>query len=183
MNTQITFDKLKSKDPKVKYSYAKELLKISSDNPHLLYPHYDYFVEMSNSDSNVLKWTAIDILGNLSVVDDQNKSESLIEDLYAFLQGGHLITCNHTIYALGEIAKNKSVLKSGIIETLLKVPTFSFNTEDCKNIAIGKVIDVLKKLEGDLRNNSQCIEFVNTAAQSNRASTQKKARNLLAKFK
>lgn len=103
MITKRDLEKLNSQDPKIKYGYAKELVKIGAENPELLYEHFDYWVELLSSDNNILKWTAIDIIGYLSVADKDNRIEELMPDLFNLLHGDVLITCNHATFALGLI--------------------------------------------------------------------------------
>ena len=107
MITKTDLDKLNSQNSKIKYGFAKELLKIGSEKPEQLYEHFDYWAELMTSDNNILKWTAIDIMGYLSAVDKDNRIDSLMTDLIKLLHGGVLITCNHSIFALGLIAQNK----------------------------------------------------------------------------
>ena len=66
MITKTDLDKLNSQNSKIKYGFAKELLKIGSEKPEQLYEHFDYWAELMTSDNNILKWTAIDIMGYLS---------------------------------------------------------------------------------------------------------------------
>jgi len=178
----LDLDKLSSNDPKVKYGFAKELLKIGADTPVLLYDHLDYWTKMLMSDNNILKWTAIDIIGYLSTVDKENKIDKLINDLLFYLHGGHLITCNHAIFALGLIAQNKPDHRSGLIQELLAISKDTFDTEECKNIATGKVLATLNNFMDDIKKNKEAIDFINQAKKCNRNATVKKADLLLKKL-
>ena len=104
MDMTLDFDRLYSKDPGVKYGFTKELLNIASNNPESLYNHFDHFREMLRSDNNIIKWTAIDIIGYLSAVGVDNKTDNKINNLIKLLHDGKLITCNHAIFAPGLIA-------------------------------------------------------------------------------
>lgn len=182
MITNTDLDKLNSKNPKIKYGFAKELLKIGSQNPKQLYQHFDYFAELLTSDNNILKWTAVDLIGYLSVVDKDNKVDSLMPDLIKFLHGGVLITCNHSIFALGLIAQNKPNFKEKIINELITISNDKFETEECKNIATGKVLEAIKPFVADIKNNKAVLIFVENATKSERNSTKKKAEQLLKKI-
>jgi hypothetical protein len=81
----LDLDKLKSKDPKVKYGFTKELLNLGKGKPGLLYEYFDYWVEMLKSENNIFKWTATDLIGYLSAVDRENKSVRQIENLFDLL--------------------------------------------------------------------------------------------------
>lgn len=178
----IDLDRLNSKDPKIKYGFAKELLKIGAHTPRLLYNHLEYWEELLKSSNNILKWTAVDIIGYLSSVDIENKTDRLIPSLLRFLHGGNLITCNHAIFALGLIAKNKPGLRPMIINEILSISNDTFDTEECKNIATGKVLETLKSLLDNIRNDKDVIAFIEQAKANRRNATRKKADTLLKKI-
>jgi hypothetical protein len=178
----LDFDQLYSKDPRVKYGFTKELLNIAANNPELLYNHFEHFQKMLNSDNNIIKWTAIDIIGYLSVVDVDNKTDNKISDLIILLHGGKLITCNHAIFALGLIAQNKKKHRIRILKELIEVSNDTFETGECKNIATGKVLDVFKSFPGEVSNDKAAIEFIVNATNNLRNSTKKKATQILLKL-
>jgi hypothetical protein len=172
-------EKLNSKDPKVKYGFAKELLKTGAGNPKQLYGDFGYWVMLMSSDNNVLKWTAIDIIGYLSAVDDENRIGGILPELLKFLHGGALISCNHSIFSLGLIAQNKPEFKQMIFNELIAITGDRFDTDECKDIAMGKVIEALKPFARDIGNDKDIIGFIGSSARSERASTRKKAERLL----
>ncbi len=182
MITKTDLDKLKSQYPKVKYGFAKELVKIASEKPELLYEHFDYWTELMISDNNILKWSAIDIIGYLSSVDKDNRVDRLMSELIKMLHGGVLITCNHAIFALGLIYQNKPDLKETIIKELISISHDKFETDECKNIATGKVLEAIKPFVSNLKNNPSVISFIEDATKSERNSTKKKAEQLLRKI-
>ena len=119
LTPQIDLNKLHSKDPKIKYGFVKELLKMGKETPELLYGYMNDWRKLLKSENNILKWTAIDIIGYISAVDKDNKVNARIKDLLVFLHGGNLITCNHAIFALGLIAQNKPQYQKKIIKEFL----------------------------------------------------------------
>jgi len=182
MTSTFDFDKLKSSDPKIKYGFAKELLNIGSENPQQLYKHLDFLLKLLDEQNNILKWTGIDLMGYLSSIDQGNKIDGCIQQLVKLLHSGHLITCNHATFALGLIAQNKPQFKLKIFKELLLVDQDVFDTNECKNIAIGKVLEVFKSLISDIMNNKEAIDFINRATENSRNATKKKAILLLNKI-
>ncbi|MBL0237754.1 MAG: hypothetical protein IPQ02_14350 [Saprospiraceae bacterium] len=183
MTSRFDFNKLKSIDPKIKYGFAKELLKIGAESPQQLYTHFDYLLTLLDEKNNILKWTGIDLMGYLSSIDQGNKIDGCIQPLIKLLHGGHLINCNHATFALGLIAQNKPQFKNQIFKELLLVDQDFFDTNECKNIAIGKVLEVLKSLISDIMNNKEAIDFINRATENSRNATKRKAILLLNKIK
>ena len=182
MITKTDLNKLNSQNPQINYGFAKELLKIGSENPEQLYEHFDYWAKLIKSNNNILKWTAIDIVGYLSAVDKDNRIDPLIPDLINYLHGGVLITCNHSIFALGLISQNKPNFKEKTINELISISQDNFKTNECKNIAIGKVLEVIKPFAAEIKNNISVITFIENATKSERNSTKKKAEQLLKKI-
>ena len=179
MTLNLDFERLNSKDPKIKYGFTKELLLIGAINPGMLYDHFDHWNEMLSSDNNIFKWTAIDIIGYLSSVDKANKTDEKINDLIGFLHSGQLITCNHAIFALGLIAQNKKQHQTKIIEEFLRIPDDRFDTRECKEIAVGKVLESFKPLIMDIKDDEAVLDFIQKATESQRNATMKKAFQLL----
>lgn len=178
----IDLDKLNSKDPKVNYGFIRQLLKLCKDTPALLYDYFDYWADMMKSENNILKWTAIDLIGYLSAIDRANKTDLIIKQLLGMLHGGHLITSNHAIFALGLIAKNKPGHRSKIIKELIAVSQDPFDTDECKNIAVGKVVVALHGFLEDIKNNKEVLTFIKQAQHSSRKATKKKADALMKKL-
>jgi len=172
-------NKLNSKDPKVKYGFAKELLKIGAESPGQLYAYFDYWRDLLSGTNNILRWTAIDIIGYLSAVDKENKTDGEIENLIGLLHGGHLITSNHAVFALGLIAKNKPEQRTRIIKELIAVSKDTFETEECKKISTGKVVVTLSGFLDDIRENKAVLNFIKQAQRSTRNATKKKADSLM----
>lgn len=175
----LAFDKLNAKDPKEKYAFVRELLKVGSEKPELLYWNFNCWAKMLTNENNILKWAAIDIMGYVSAVDTKNKIETKIDDLLGFLHCGHLITCNHAIDALGLIAQNKPEHRDRILRELIAVSNDTYNTETCKDIAIGKVLEILGKFPDDIKDDEDALRFIRLGQTSKRNATKKKADKLL----
>lgn len=144
-NITIDLEKLQSPDPKVKYGFSKEVLQIAGETPKLLYPYVEQWASLLQEENQILKWTGIDILGHLSSVDTNDKIDPLITNLIDLLHGGHLITISHAISSLSMIAENKPSHEEKIWSELLNIRSNKFKSDTCRDIATGKVLDVLKR--------------------------------------
>jgi hypothetical protein len=51
MTKKLDFDKLNSKEPRIKYGFTKELLAIGANNPELLYNHFEQLEQMMLSNN------------------------------------------------------------------------------------------------------------------------------------
>ena len=179
---KLKFNDLLSKDPKIKYSYAKELLAVAKENPAELYPDLESFVKLLDNENRILKWTAIDIIGALARVDNARTIEKLMSKLFGLLSAGNLITANHAIAALADIALAKPEHQADITNELLKVEHYDYETDECQNIAIGKVILAISRYFDGLDDKEAVIEFARRQTENTRNATRKKAEQFLRKY-
>jgi hypothetical protein len=180
---EINLADLSSKEPKVKYGCTKKLLAVAKENPAELYPQLDFWLELLDSKNNIIRWTAIDIVGNLARVDRARKIDVLMGKLLSLLNTGNMITANHAILALANIALAKPELQPKITDELLKVEGYNYDTDECRNIAMGTVIQALDSYFGQLKDKEAAIEFVRRQTKNSRHATKKKAEKFLAKYK
>jgi hypothetical protein len=178
---KINLADLQSDSAKVKYCCAKNLVAIAKDNPARLYPDIDTFINLLDGNNNILKWTAIQVIGNLARVDKEKKVDRLIGRLVGFLNAGKLITANNATMALAEIAIAKPQYQKQITEELLKVEHYDYDTDECRNIAIGKVIEAIGSYSSQSRDNKAIIEFARRQTRNTRNATRKKAERFLKK--
>jgi hypothetical protein len=177
--TKRDLSDLSSDNPKVKYRRAKTLVAIAKKNPEQLYPHLAFFVKLLKSENNILKWIAIDIIGYLAKVDKEKQIDKLLGKLYGFLEGGKLITANHAIGALANIALAKPAHQKKITQELLNVERYKYDTKECHNIALGKVIQAMSSYFRLLRPDTRVLEFVSRQTTNTRPATRKKAQKFL----
>ena len=78
-----------SKTAKVKYTGTKKAIAISKEDPSELYPDFDFFIELLNSENQIIKWTAIQVIGNLSKVDKKKKVDKPYVLQYRLLNSTH----------------------------------------------------------------------------------------------
>jgi len=180
---RINLADLQSDSAEVKYCCARNLIAIAKENPARLYPDIDTFVKLLDGENNVLKWTAIIIIGNLAKVDKEKKVDRLIGRLVGFLNAGKLITANNATMALASIAIAKPRYQKQITKELLKVEHYEYDTDECRNIAIGKVIEAIGSYSSQLQDKKAVIEFAERQTQNTRNATRKKAERFLKKAK
>ncbi|MCX6751715.1 MAG: hypothetical protein NT161_03070 [Candidatus Nomurabacteria bacterium] len=180
---KINLNNLLSDDPKVKYGSAKKAIAISKKYPVGLYQNFDFFVKLLDSENQIIKWTAIRVIGYLSRVDKKKTVDKLLPRLIKFLNGGKMITANNTILCLSEIATHKPEYQNRIISELLKVENYNYETAECRNVALGKAILALGKFKDQIKNKKEVSNFLEKQTGNTRNATKKKAQELLGKLK
>jgi hypothetical protein len=173
---------LTSNNPKVKYACAKRLTVLAELNPGRLYPRLDFFINMLDHENQILKWTAIDIVGHLTESDKIKKIDRILKRLFGFLNAGKLITAGHAITALAGIATAKPKYRGKITNELLKVEHYKYDTDECRNIVIGIAIKAIGPFFAELKDRKTVIDFVKRQLKNRRHATQIKAEQFLKKY-
>ena len=175
---------LASDKPSVKYCTAKRAVELSKEKPRALYPKLDVFVPFLDGDNRIFKWTAIIIIGNLAIVDKNNRIDRLVPKLISFLHGQELITAANSIKALGLIAQAKPRFKEKIFTELIAVEKARYYNKgkvspECRNVALGQVIDVLNGFREDIISRRDLMAFVKRQTKNRRLAVKKKAKELI----
>jgi len=181
----ISFEKLVSSDAKVKYGFVKELLSLGKEHPQRLYSSLPQIVSMLDSDNNIIRWAGIDLLGLLISFDSDHRIRPLLPKLYGYLNTGKMITANHAVWALFEIAKVDTENQSEIIGQILKTREYRYDTEECKNITYGNIIKGASTLYPNIREESvkkELYEFIKGQTANTRKATKKKAEVFIKKY-
>jgi hypothetical protein len=166
-----------------KFKAAKTLRMMAEQDPAALYPHFEVFVKLMDSPNNIIKWTAIDIIGFLTAADKPRKFEVLFEKYYAKMEEGSLITAAHVVEISPEIIKNKPELEAKITARLLAADRVPLPTEECRDILCGKVIVAFSKYAGKSGSKAEMVKFAQKVAGRSplRPATRKKAEGFLKK--
>lgn len=115
------FNGISSANPRIKFKSAKILRVINEKNPKMLYSKMDFLINLLDSENNILKWIAIDVIGNLTSVDSKNKFDKIFKKFHDLLSDESMITAGHIIYNSGKIARAKPHLQNKITKGLLEV--------------------------------------------------------------
>ena len=165
----------------VKYGCAKILRIVSDEAPGLLYPRFDYFAGLLDSDHNILKWEGIYVIANLAAVDTEDRIEEIFVRYFAPIPGPALITAANVIGGAAKIASAKPHLADRIVRELLKVEKAQYKTTECRNVALGHAIKAFDQFFDQIRDKGPVIAFVRRQLDNTRNATRKKAEVFLKK--
>lgn len=168
----------------VRYPCAKALTTLSNDKPEWLISHFDFFVDLLNSEKRILKWNAINTLANLSNVDVEDQVDAIFYQLFGLMNADYMVTVANVIGAAGKIGMAKPQLADRITNELFKVESLSLKshlTLECRNILLGHTIQALDHFYENIENRDDVISFVERQLENTRDSTRFKAENFLHK--
>jgi hypothetical protein len=172
---------MSARQASVKFGCSKVLRIISQKKPEVLYPSFDFFVNLLNSDNTFLKCDAILILANLAAVDSANKFEAIFDRYFAPVSGPVLITAANVIGGAVRIALAKPALTDRIVDELLKVEAAEYQTAECRNIALGQAIMSFEQFFEQIGDKEGVIQLVKKQLANTRNSTRQKAAQFLKK--
>jgi hypothetical protein len=169
------FDGLKADPARIKYGCLKLLRIISEREPALLYPKIGRFFRLLDSDQTILKWGAIHIIGNLAAVDSKAKIDREVDHYLAPISQRVMITAANVIVGAGKIAQAKPYLADEIAHALLRVEHARYETDECRNVALGHVLQALDRFYDQLKETWPVVGFVNRQLSNSRKTVRRKA--------
>jgi hypothetical protein len=168
-------DGLASSEARTKYGSAKLLRRLSEQEPDLLYPRFDFFAHMLESDARILRWDASRILANLARSDRECRLEKMLDRYLEPIHGRELIAAANVIEGAAEIACAKPHLADRIAHEILKVKRARYATPECRHVAAGHAIQSLDRFFEHVTEKAPVLEFVESQLRSPRPATRKKA--------
>lgn len=162
-----------------KFAAGKRLIELSERKPEAVYPHFDALAAHLNSENKILRWTVIRSIGALAAVDKRRRIDGIIGKFLAPIRGPVMITAANTIIAAAKIAKAKPLLAPKIVRAILNVEQAKYQTDECRNVAIGHAIVALETLDPGVAHSREVIHFVERQRKNTRPGTRKKAEAFL----
>ena len=148
---------------------------ISEKKPAVLYPEFDRLVSLLDSENNIFKWGAILCIGNLAVVDSEGKIDRILDKYLQPISGRVMITAANVIVGAGKIARAKPHLAGKIARALLRVERANYQTEECRNVALGHAVASLDLFFEHLDKPQPVMEFVQRQLHNRRNAVRVKA--------
>lgn len=173
------FDGLDADEARVKFGCLKILRTISGWQPGALYPEIGRFFRLMNHKNTILQWGAIIIIGNLASVDEKRKIDRILTQYLKPISGGVMITAANVIEGAGRIAQAKPRLADRIARALLRVEKAKYQTPECRNVALGHVVDSLDGAFANIRQRRPVVQFVRRQLNNSRPPVRKKAAKFL----
>ena len=163
----------------VKFGCEKALRLLSERVPQLLYPHYDFFVEMLDNENSFLRWGAIHTIGNLAASDAENRFDAIFDKYFSPIPGPALIPAANAIGGAAKIAAARLELAERITAELLKVEKAVYQTPECRNVALGQAIDALNTFFDKIEDKGAVLAIVKRQLSNTRNATRKRAERFI----
>jgi hypothetical protein len=166
----------------IRYPSFKALLRISEEHPELLYPHWEYFAGLLESNNTYLKYQAIYLIASLTRVDTEHKFERLFESYFGLLDDKSIIPAAHAARNAGKIARAKPGLQTRITDRLLRIDETKHEA-DRKDLIKSYVIEAFSEFFDDAAEDRELIlAWVRKQVASSSPKTRKQAKEFLKKW-
>jgi hypothetical protein len=169
---------LKSKNDTERYGSFEVLLRLSEQQPELLYAKWDFLAEMLDSANAYRKLIAVRLLANLAGADSENRFEKIFDKYYDLL-GDSVIIAGHITASSGRIARAKPGLRAGITDRLLNIDK---TTQKHKDLIKAGAIESFGEYFAESDDKEKIMEFVKKQLVGESPKTRKIAREFLKKW-
>ena len=185
-NIPLLIEGLISSKGSVRLGCEKAVRLISEKKPDLVYPYFDTFVTLLDSDNNFLKWGAIITIANLAAVDSGKKFEKIFEKYYSPVTGENMITAANIVGNSWKIASAKPELADRITGRILKAEKAEYINKgqpspECTNVVCGHIIESLDKYYDNITDKKPVADFIKRQLDNTRKPVAKKAERFLKK--
>lgn len=174
-------ENLSSDKAVIKFKSLKVLMYLSEHQPEILYPKWDFFVDLLDNENTFLRSGGAIMLANLTRVDKEKKFETIFDRYYNLLEDKSMINAANIAGRSGMIAKAKPHLQDKITDKLLYIDKTHHGLE-CKNIIKGKAILSFYEYIDEYDSKEKIIRFTKKELKNTRSATRKKAEKLLKKW-
>jgi len=158
------------------------LLRVSEQDPDLLYSRFDFFARLMEGEVRILRWNSSRILGHLARADREGRIEKLLDRYLAPITGNEMIAAANTIQGAADIALAKPHLADRVAKEIIKVSRARYATPECRNVAAGHAIQALDRFFEHLQDTKPVLRFVESQLENPRPATRKKAEKFCKKW-
>jgi hypothetical protein len=160
---------------RVRFTAARVLEFVAEQSPALLYPQFDFFVRLLDHPNSILQWESIRILARLVAVDSEHRFDRLFRRFFAPIRGPVMITAGNLIANAVVIARARPEWADRIARKILEVEKARYQTDECRNVAMGHAIQALTACRPLLKKPGPALAFIRRQTQNSRPSTRGKA--------
>jgi hypothetical protein len=171
-------ENLKSKKDTIRENSFNTLLFMSENHPEVLYPRWDYFAGMIDSDNAFWKHMAVRLIANITKVDIQDKFDIILNKYFDLLNDS-VIVAGHVTANSGKIAKAKPQLQTKITNKLLNIDR---TTQKHKDLIKAGAIKSFDEYFEESQDKKRIMNFVKKQLNSESPKTRKTAKAFLEKW-
>ncbi len=172
----------------VKFAAEKAVRAISESNPELFIGMEAEIFSLLKSKNTFIRLGNIVTCANLAVLNSDKILELLKEDYFPFLYSTNIAEFGNAVKGIPKIVSVFPALEEKLIPPLFEVNERVFihkgtPSEECRNVAAGKAIDVFTKICKNSPYRQKMLSFAESNLTNTRNSTKRKAERFVKKLK
>ncbi len=171
----------KSPEETVRYNCYKVLMHITDTKGSMLYPRWQTFVEMLNSDNSYHKMAGVQLIAGLAKSDVDDRFRKITDKYFGLLDDPSVIVAIYVASTAGKIVTAKPELEPQVTEKLLGIPE-THHTASRKALVIGGAIEGFGQYMDEVTDRGPILEFVGAQEQSESPKTKKLAKAFTKKW-
>jgi len=156
--------------------------KASKSNPELFYKYWDEITKLLHHKNSYHRDFALDIIGNLTGVDHENRFSELEDEYFALVNDEKFMTGNNCIRNLRKVYKHKEASRERIISILLDIDNQCDYTEKQKGVLTCDVLGIFEEFYDGVKEMAEINNFIRAEVDSISPKTRKKARELVRNY-
>jgi len=158
---QLVTDQLISHNHIMVYYHSFLIIdRASKREPILFYASWDRFVSLLESSNSYHRNYAMQILANLTRVDEMGRFEKTIDKYFNQLNDDKFLTRRYCVLNTRVIIINKTQLSDTIIQRLISFLKTSDNTEKQQNLILSDFINVVLDIAPFIKNKNDLLDFL-----------------------
>jgi hypothetical protein len=156
--------------------------KASRKQPEKFYPYWGEIAKLLHHENSYHRDFAVEIIGNLTKVDQENRFAQVEEDYYSIINDEKFMTGNCCLKNLLKIYRHKPEQRGRIIETLLDIDNHCDYTEKQRGVLKADVLEIFDEVYEEIPERDEIKAFIKAEANSISPKTRKKAKELIRKY-
>ena len=152
------------------------------DEPKLLLPYFDTFVELLDHEKNIFQWQGLYMLAGLAGVDEEGRIEGILEKYFARVTGPVMITAANAIKWSPKIVLAQPDLADEVVGHILRCERGSYETDSCYEVVMGSAMKAFYKMRKWVRPPEIMLEFAKRHSDTEHPITQAASKKLLARL-
>jgi hypothetical protein len=172
-------DGLMLKDETLRYNCFKVIFFISEEHGEALYPRWDFFVRLLDSDNAYRRLSGLQIIANLIKVDTDKRFDDIFDKYCGLLADRGTVVAAHAALKSGKIASARPDLQARITDKLLSIDSIYAGKQI--DLVKGYIIEAFSEYFEEAQNKDEIIEFARNQLNSASPRTRKQAEKFLSK--
>ncbi|MFX1312007.1 MAG: hypothetical protein ACFFHD_05295 [Promethearchaeota archaeon] len=173
--------RVKAKEDTIRYPNAIALEFLSEKYSEIVYPEWDFLLDLLRSKNSYHKSIAISTIANLITADDKKKFNMIFNEFFNLLNDKSVMVARKVAIYSGRIAKAKPLLRPKITKILLQIDQTHHNPNR-KDLIKGDIIESFSEYFIDIKEKEKILNFAKAQLKSTSPSTVKKANDFLEKW-